>query len=370
MHWLRFSSLVLLGAFASAQSAPTSQPSQAAPAQQQQTQAAPPQQAAHPQQAPAEQKPSAPPEPTTAATATVITLEGVCDPKTAKAGQPCRTQITREEFERLFRAPGQPLPPEQQRQNIARQYTDLLMAASEGEKLGGENDPRVKEQLEVHRLQTLAAFAQQKLAEKARDVSDADAQQYYSQHPEDFEEVTLDRVFVPKTAAAGKDVDLKQLADQVQQQLANGGDPEKLQKAVYENLKTTSEPPSTKYGSKRRGSLPPQHDIVFTLSQGQVSPVLADPIGYVIYKVEAKRVVPFEEAKGEAKQRMAMQRFKEETERIRNGVKVDYNPQYFGSMPFEKQAAAPTLNKPAANPATSAPQRAASKPATSATPKK
>lgn len=322
----------------------------------------------------APQQPATPPEPSTPPTEPVITIEGLCNVKvaSAKAAQstpPCRRQVSRADFEKLFRTPGTALQPAEVRQSIAKRYTDLLMAANEGEKLGGENDTQVLEQLELQRLTVMAQFAQRKLAEEAQKVTDEQAKAFYDAHTDDFDEVTLTRIFIPRSSSSGKDVDTKQLADQVEQQMIAGGDPEKIQKAVYDALKTTSEVPTTKFGAKRRGTLPATHDAVFHLNAGQVSGVLSDPIGYVVYKVEAKRLLPFEEVKAEARRSLAGDKFRKEEERIRGAVKIDYNEGYFGAMPTTPASAA-TSGAKAPSPATPKSQPASQRKAGTPAPKK
>lgn len=280
----------------------------------------------------------------------MITIDGVCDvpagaakaPPATKAGtatptnsgsaEPaanCKTQITRAEFEKLIKAVA-PTAPAAARRQIAAKYSQLLIAASEGEKLGVDKDPEFKEQLRLMRLQLLAQNAERKLQANASNISDADAKTYYEQNPSAFEEVQLTRILVPRSS--DEKVDAKSIADNVRQQFAAGGDAGKLQKDAYTQLKNTGEPPSTKFGAKRRGTLPPaQEQKIFSLKQGEVSEVIPDSVGFVIYRVDSKRQLPFDDVKEDVKRRLTQQRLTDQGEKIFKAAKTDYNEAYFGS---------------------------------------
>ena len=303
---------------------------------------------------------AAQPESAVPASTPVITINGVCDvstngniksaPKTgtttktgatsSKTSPPastsdCKTQITRAEFEKLFKTVTPPGTPESAHRQVATRYVQFLTAANQGVKMGVDKDPEFSEQLAIMRLQLLAQSAERKLQTQASNVSEADEKAYYDQNPSAFEEVTLTRVFVPRgatEAAQGQPgPDSKAIADSARQQLAAGDDPEKIQKSVFDQLKNSNAPPSTKFGAKRRGSLAPAHEQkVFALKQGEVSEVIPDSVGYVIYRVDSKQQLPFEQAKEDAKRKITQQRLEDARQQITGASKADYNDAYFG----------------------------------------
>lgn len=342
--------------------------------------------------------PSTPSESTVPADAPVITINGVCDvslnglPKSASrpaaigkspAGsassasrQDCKTQVTKAEFEKLMKTVASSAPPNMRRQ-VAQRYVEFITAANEGVKLGIDKDPDFSEQLAVMRLQLLAQNALRKVQAEASNVSDAEVKAYYDQNPTAFEEVTLTRIFIPRngnettasrsasdpksTAAPGSESkpaaqpapDSKAIAEDARQQLASGGDPEKIQKTMYDQLKNTAQPPSTKFGARRRGTLPPAHEQkVFSLKQGEVSDPIDDSIGYVIYRVDGKQQLPLDQVKEQVKQQLVQQHLKDAQQKIMGASKADYNDAYFGtevSGPRPGQpGSAPTL-KPKAD---------------------
>jgi parvulin-like peptidyl-prolyl isomerase len=294
----------------------------------------------------------------------VITIDGVCDislngtakpaapahstasrsasAKTSSAPAPksCKTQITRAEFEKLLKAVAPNAPANVNRQ-IATRYVQLLTAANEGVKLGITKDPEYEEQLAIARLQVMAQTAERKLQSEAANVSEADEKAYYDQNPSAFEEVTLTRIFIPRSPATPTNAatapaqpaagDPQAIADEARKQLVAGDDPEKVEKTAYEQLKNTTAPPSTKFGSRRRGSLPPAQEAkIFALNTGEVSEVFSDSIGYTIYKLDSKKQLPFDQVKDDIKRRLTQQHLEDSRQKIVSGSKAEYNDAYFG----------------------------------------
>jgi PPIC-type PPIASE domain len=329
-----------------------------------------------------EQAAQQPPPSLVPETAAVITINGVCEispngtPKapthtasgartgaagphaapasSSSSGSDCKTQITRAEFEKLMKtvAPGAPA---QARRQIASRYVQFLTAANEGVKLGVDKEPEFNEQLALMRLQLLGQDAERKLQSQASNVSDSEMKAYYDQNPSAFEEVTLTRVLVPRVPPDPKSTDPapdgKAIADNARQQLMIGGDPEKIEKGIYDQLKNTNPPPSTKFGARRHGSMPaPQEQKIFAMKDGEVTEVMPDPSGFVIYRVDEKKQLLFEDVKGDVKQRIVRQRMGDVREKITNASKADFNDAYFGP-----EAPSPKIGLPGAPPAGSRP---------------
>ena len=304
----------------------------------------------------------------------VITVDGVCDvslngtpkqgPKTSSStvAKDCKTQITRAEFEKLMNALA-PGAPSTARRQIASGYVQLLSYADQGVKLGVDKDPEFAEQLAFMKLKLLAQGAVGKVQTQASNVSDAEVKSYYDQNPSAFEEVSLTRIFVPRgstESAQGQAAapDSKAIADTARQQLVAGTDPETIQKTVFAQLKTTTEPPSTKFGAKRRGALPPAHEQkIFALTQGEVSEPIPDSIGYVIYRVDSKQQLPFDQVKDEVKKRVTQQRIEDARQHFAASSKADYNDSYFGPETANPKGG-PALSSPASRPSAPTPRSA------------
>ncbi len=401
--------LIASNSFVAAQSAPGAAPATPAPGQ-----SSAPTTAAAP-------APAAPTPPSTAVVpenSPVITIHGVCDVSlngtaktapsmraagssstagkkssashsataksasaTTSAAHPadCKTEITRAEFEKLLKAVAPNAPPTVNRQ-IAARYVQLLTAANKGVEMGVTKDPEYEEQLAIARLQVLAQTAERKIQTEAANVSEADEKAYYDQNPSAFEEVTLTRVFIPRNPSTANSTgsgaaqqqsssapDAQAIADEAHKQLVAGEDPETVEKTAYEQLKNTTAPPSTKFGSRRRGSLPPaQESKIFAMNPGDVSEVFSDSIGYTIYKLDAKKQLPFDQVKDDIKRRLTQQHLEDARQQMTGTSKAEYNDAYFGP---EGAPARPAAAKPPTTPGTGAASANPSTTAQSPTPK-
>lgn len=344
--------------------------------------------------APAQTESNVPPE------TTIITLNGVCDvtlngtaktpPRTAASAKTgtanahpaapataCKTEITRAEFDNLIQTVA-PTAPASARRQIATRYVQMLTVANEGIKLGVDKDPAFSEQLALTRLNLLAQEAGRKLQTEASNVSEADAKNYYDQNQSAFEQVALTRIFIPRTppspaaaiqtaagtqpaagapataAPAQPSTDAEAIAKAARDQLAVGGDPEKIQKSAYDQLKNTTPPPTTKFGAKRRGTLPAtEEQKVFALKAGDVSEVFSETVGYTIYRVDSRQQLPFDQVKDQAKQRVTQLRLADAQQQITGSSKADYNDAYFG--PEAAAAAPPRVPPPQSAPPAATP---------------
>jgi len=384
--------LIACTSFVAAQSAPGAAP--ASPARGQSS-------APSAQPGPAPAAPTAPSTAVVPENSPVITIDGVCDvslngtakaaPSTRAAGSSstaakssashsattksaaartstahpadCKTEITRAEFEKLLKAVAPNAPATVNRQ-IAARYVQLLTAANKGVEMGVTKDPEYEEQLAIARLQVLAQTAERKIQTEAANVSEADEKAYYDQNPSAFEEVTLTRVFIPRNPSTANNTgsgttqqpsstpDPQAIADEAHKQLVARDDPEKVEKTAYEQLKNTTAPPSTKFGSRRRGSLPPaQESKIFAMNPGDVSEVFSDSIGYTIYKLDAKKQLPFDQVKDDIKRRLTQQHLEDARQQITGASKAEYNDAYFGP---EGGPARPAAARPSATPGTGA----------------
>src|SRR5215469_8276865 len=116
----------------------------------------------------------------------IVTIRNVCDPP---SNNPCQTQITRTQFERLFRTVSVPNAPFPIPTASAEKYARSLALAQEARKENLENDPSVQAQLQLFETQLLAAAIQKKIQNDESDVSTQDIQSYYAQHKQQFEEI-------------------------------------------------------------------------------------------------------------------------------------------------------------------------------------
>src|SRR5690348_12747548 len=133
--------------------------------------------------------------------APVITIQGLCDTQgsaTASAKTDCKTVITRSEFEDMANSL-QPNMPPQVRKQLANAYPNLLALEKEAQRRGLEKDPHYLERLKFAKLQLLNQELNRQFEEEASKVPEKDMQDYYARNSKNFEQASLQRIYVPRT---------------------------------------------------------------------------------------------------------------------------------------------------------------------------
>src|SRR5882724_2961007 len=169
------------------------------------------------------EKPSSPPAPPKAPTAShtaatkapdgvpvprdaaVITIPSLCDKPPLDKSKPadCKTVVTRAEFEQLIDAVAPTIAPAARKQ-LATQYGVALVMVHKAHQMGLDKGPKFEELMRIARIGVLTKELSQSVQEQAEHVSDQDVESYYHKNEPAFEEVDLQRIFVPRS---------KQIAD-------------------------------------------------------------------------------------------------------------------------------------------------------------
>ena len=374
---------VLLGTMAWGQAVPSAPPSP------------------QPSQAPADNSAAVPPE------APVITVIGVCSGQTKPAAAKgtdakpatsaketaaktpaadCKTVITKAEFEKLASAVAPNVTPQVKKQ-LAGVLPRFIGMSSEAKKRGLDKTAQFEETVKFAKMQILTTELQRKIQEDAAKVPPGEAENYYKEHAEAFEQFNVDRLFVPRTkqedteakeedekdekvsdeAKKAKEAEEKTKADEAEQAMsklaeslraraAAGEDFAKLQKEAFEAAGMKIESPSVNLPSVRRTGLPPGHVAVFDLKVGDVSQVIGDSGGHYIYKVNSKDHLTLEQATSEIHSKLQNDRTREMMEKVNNSFKVETNDMYFGPGGVGV-APPPRLPHPRPMPQTAPPQQ-------------
>lgn len=311
-------------------------------------------------------------------TAAVITVQGLCPsgsatarrgttgavraaakPTASPAG--CKTVITRAQFEKLADAlnPQMPLPTKRQ---LAEAYPRLLLFGQKAREMGLDKQPQFLEMLRFATLQLLAQNLTRDVQKKAGNIPETQVQKYYQDNPSKFQEVELLRVFIPKSKqhlppagsttepkvdTAADQAAMKTVADKIHSEAVTGGDFQKLQQEAFEAAGIKSQSPSVNLGKLTREGLPTNHQQVFELQAGQVSPLLDDPGGFYVYKVVSKQQVPLNQAEKEIRTFLQQQAFRQQMEAMIGSVKPELNQAYFAGPGPRRPAPGPAAKPPA-----------------------
>jgi len=290
--------------------------------------------------------------------APVITIQGVCDKGTPAAD--CKTVITRAEFEKTVNAL-QPNMPKPQQKQFATRYVAALVLAQRAHALGLDRGPDFDEQLQLQRLQLLARLAGENMQKEAANVSDAEIEAYYTQHSNDFQSISYDKLYIAKAKQAdvaaqkptGPDAQksreaseaaMKEEADKLRARAAAGEDFVKLQQDAYDfaGQKLKAQADSVRVNNVSKAHFPPSDASVFDLKVGEVSPVLNNPQGYMIYKIEAKQAQPMADVRSDITRILQQQKLQAASQDLQKTAteKTTYDDSYF-AVP-----AAPSLKNP------------------------
>jgi hypothetical protein len=299
----------------------------------------------------------------------LITIAGLChDPsadKTADSG--CRTVITQDQFEKVINAV-QPGMSARARREFALRYADALVMTRKAEQMGLDKGAKYDEQMKIARIEVLSRELKRVLQEKASQVSDKDIDDYYRNNIASFEKAEVDRIYVPKNQQPPSNSDqglsvpdrqkgsqqsertMKEEADNLRARAVGGEEFVKLQAEAYRVAGIKSAAPNTSI-EVRRASLPPTQVVVMDLKPGDVSSVLADPNGYVIYGVKTKETLSLDQAREEIKATLRSQRMQEEMRGIQDSATPTLDESYFRrSQPPLGTTATGEPAKAAANP--------------------
>ncbi len=305
----------------------------------------------------------------------VITINGLCDSQLPDETAPpnCKTVITQAQFERVIDAI-QPNMPTRGRREFALQFANALVMTKKAEQMGLDKGANYEEQMKLARIQVLSKELNKAIQEKASQISDYDIYEYYRKNTARFEKAELDRVYIPKNrqpiAAFGRELSgadrlersqepeqtMKEEADNLRARAVAGEEFAKLQADAYQVAGIKSAATGTSIGI-RRTSLPPSQVSVMDLKPGEVSLVLADPSGYVIYKVKSKETLSLDQAREEIKATLRSQRMQDEMRNIEDSTTASLDETYFRPRPRPRVAIRVGESaKPASKPYSSKPE--------------
>jgi hypothetical protein len=276
-------------------------------------------------------------------TAPVITVMGACESSKATPKAECKTVLTRAEFELLVKGLDPSMAP-QTRKQLANMYAGILARAQEARKRGLDKSPEYLEAVRFAKLEILGKQLAAVSRADAAKATDKEIQDYYNRNTSTFEQVTVDRIFIPKarlfdvvkdnpndeaTKKQAEEV-MKKEADELHARAVAGEDFEKLQKEAFETARMTTAPPQVSQSKLRRGSLPINAAAVFDLKPGEVSQIYTDPAGYFIYKMQSRSPAAVADVQDEIRAALTSIHMRDEQQRLRDSVNASLNEEYFG----------------------------------------
>src|SRR5208283_4317027 len=309
----------------------------------------------------------------------VITLKDFCkDP--AKKGDACTTAIDRAQFEKVMNGlqPGMAPP---LRRNFATRYSLYLKLSSAAEQRGLDKGTTFEEKMNWARMQILSQELSSALQADSQKVSDEDIAEYYKKNVANYEQASLQRIFIPRTRQivnpvekpkAGATANAKasakpgpppppteaqkkaaedamtKLAVTLRARAAKGEDFDKLQKEAFVAAGLPGNAINTKVEKARRATLPANHQAVMDLKAGEVSELITDGNnGHYIYKMVSKETLTLEAVSPDIRKIISSQRYRDAMQGFQKDI--DLNDAYFGAPRGPGMPPPPRGAKPAAD---------------------
>ncbi len=278
----------------------------------------------------------------------IITVNGVCNPiPREKTAENCKTVITRKQFELMVLAVQRNMPPEQRRQ-FAQRYVEALVNDQKARELGLDKGPEFDEEMKLAKEQVLAQELNLSIFGSEPVIPDQLVDRFYRENVDGFKEAELKRIAIPGRQvlppADLSDADeqkreeesakvMKAEAEKLRVRAVAGEDFDKLEAEAFQFAGPTAvNLPATSLGEVRGSNLPANQRIVLDLKPGEISPVLDDPNGFVVFKVGAARTIPLEEARPQIRHGLAIARQQTEMKMIVDSAKIKLDEVYFGTQ--------------------------------------
>jgi parvulin-like peptidyl-prolyl isomerase len=282
---------------------------------------------------------------TTAAGATAVTTSTSSNSNLApdqrvvmKVGD---TQITQKQFEEMYGdflkdQGGAPVP---KKKTTAENFAGGLMLAKEAEATGLNKKPEVQRDLEMNRIQVLSNAEYTLLQDKAK-PSMQEISAYYDSHLDDFDEVTIRRVFIYKqldhTNGHGLPAaEAQARADQIRKVLASGGDA----KALIAGTKDAIDVDPLTF---RRDDLPEIMKNAFNMKIGEWSQVADTTDALILFEVVNKGRLNLKTATPEIDRKVQAQKLREEMDALKKKSGVWLDDEYFAGPVSAAQSPVPS----------------------------
>jgi hypothetical protein len=262
----------------------------------------------------------------------VLTIRYQCLNEKSEVGV-CAIAVAKIEFDALVQALD-PNMSADSRQSLATEYSRLLIMAVEARRRGIDRLPEIKTLLRFADLQVLATRVVQEISVRPPIVSLGDVERYFSEHRRDYQEVFLSRILVsskPKDTRHSI-IPAAERAEAMRKRAINGEDFAVLQHEIAGSTPGTAEA-KVQIGPLLCQSLPEPQRQVCDLQPGQVSMVLPDSLGFVIYRLESRRPRGLDEVRDQIRAMLERQSVQEEIEKIRTPLSLDLDEAYFGKLP-------------------------------------
>ena len=280
----------------------------------------------------------------------VVTVDGVCQDKQAKA--PCKKVVTRADLDRFIGASAPNVPPAV-RSRAAIQYARTVAFSALAEQQGLDKNPILAKEMELQlklvRMRILATAFMQNLEQQSPTVLESEIERYYQLHRDQYEQAQVRLVTIPTAVpAAGRPADrtaVRAEMEELRNKAVAGEDLNSLLHQAYEHLQIQGTPPPVTVVSVRRNNLQGDERKVFDLNPGEITPVLDLPASFAIYKLDSKEPLPIESLRQEIESSLRRDLVQNQVSKIGKRFSTDFNLQYL-ELPSQPDVFGPAAINP------------------------
>ncbi len=254
-------------------------------------------------------------------------------------------KIKKSEFERLYAEITKSVPAEQRgalqgpqgRRQLAEQLAELKAMAQEARVRKIDQEPEVREQIQMRVDQLLASTFYQQLGNSVK-IDDAAVQVYYDAHKSDYEQVTARHILIrfkdsPVPLRDGQvdrtDAEALAKAKEIRAAIAGGADFGEAAKKDSDD--TGSGVNGGSLGSFGRGSMvKPFEEVAFAQKVGELSEPIKTQFGYHIIQVQEHTNKTLDEARPEIENKIRPEAAQKQIDEIRGKADITFDKDYFG----------------------------------------
>jgi peptidyl-prolyl cis-trans isomerase C len=238
------------------------------------------------------------------------------------------------------------------KRDFARNLVELQVLADQAIKLGLDQQPDTKLQLEFQKDNMLAQAMFLNLQQTAA-ISDAEVQTYYDAHKEDYETVTARHILIavkgaPMPPVPGKpelsDDEAKAKAEAIRKRIVAGEDFAKV--AKEESYDSSGDKGGDLGEFKRHSMVPPFETAAFALKAGDISEPVPTPFGYHIIQVQTHTTKTLAEVKPEILAQLKPNAARQAVADLTDKAKFNISDDFFGPAPPAATPAPPASTAP------------------------
>ncbi len=251
------------------------------------------------------------------------------------------TKITQAQFEDMYgdflKDQGGAAVPK--KKTTAENFAGGLMLAQEAVAQGLNKKPEIQRQLEMNRIQILSTAEYDALSEKAKPTPQEIAA-YYNSHLEDFDEVTIRRVYIFKqnehTSGHGLPAaEAQARAEEIRKALASGADAKQL-------IKDTKDAIDVSPLTFQRDQLPDVMKQAFDMKVGEWSQVADTPDALILFEVVKKDRLTLGQATPTIEKKLQAPKLREEMDALKKKTGVWLDEEYFAAPVAAAKSPAPS----------------------------